>query len=503
MELDGHGLLWGDLHNHNSVGLYNYSKGSLARTLEIGRSHLHFMAFTGHARWHDMPEMPKEGHLKWQEGFEYHSEQWPETQRQVEAANEPGEFTVFLGYEWHSAENGDRSVILPGGVTDLVLPDSIQALTGFAMETGALLVPHHIGYKSGLPGRGANWDSIDERVSPVVEIYSEHGGAERDRGPWPYIRHTNGPRTTYNTLQHGWSLGKRVGVTAGTDDHFGCPGAYGEGLTGVYAAANNRDAILDAIRARRVYGVTGDRIELAFRLNGAPMGSILPSCRKRHFEIEAHGWDDVAMVELLKNNRVIHRHFPEDAAIGRDPFESTVLCRVEYGWGPWAALGIPRTAGWDVRASVEDGRFLRYVPCFQSGPFDEERRNAVDSFEPDECTWHSFTSREGAWDETPTNALVFEIEASPETRLTLEFGAPEERSFTYSFGGLAKTSAIEFMDRFPCESFLVHRLVPRAMASAAFTFEDSDESPADFYYVRVTQANGQMAWSSPIWVGDE
>ena len=42
-------LLWGDLHNHNSVGLFHYSKGSLERTIEIARSHLDFFAFTGHS----------------------------------------------------------------------------------------------------------------------------------------------------------------------------------------------------------------------------------------------------------------------------------------------------------------------------------------------------------------------------------------------------------------------------------------------------------------------
>jgi len=31
---------------------------------------------------------------------------------------------------------------------------------------------------------------------------------------------------------------------------------------------------------------------------------------------------------------------------------------------------------------------------------------------------------------------------------------------------------------------------------------DSRPSKAvDFYYVRVTQADGNLAWSSPIWVG--
>lgn len=34
----------------------------------------------------------------------------------------------------------------------------------------------------------------------------------------------------------------------------------------------------------------------------------------------------------------------------------------------------------------------------------------------------------------------------------------------------------------------------------AFTLDDSAEQEEDFYYVRVTQADGEMAWSSPIWV---
>jgi len=50
-------LYWGDIHNHNEVG---YAKGSLARSIDNAREHLDFFAFTGHASWHDMPEMPED-----------------------------------------------------------------------------------------------------------------------------------------------------------------------------------------------------------------------------------------------------------------------------------------------------------------------------------------------------------------------------------------------------------------------------------------------------------
>ena len=494
-------LYWGDLHNHNSVGLYHYSKGSLQRTIDIARSHLDYFAFTGHSHWHDMPVMPNEGHIRWREGFDHHTRQWPETKRLMAAANEDGRFVAYLGYEWHSARHGDRSVIFPDDGGELVHANSIDELIAYARESGALLIPHHIGYKSGLPGRGADWASIDDSVSPLIEIYSEHGGHERDRGPWPYYRHTNGPRTTRNTWQHGLALGKKLGAVCSTDDHFGYPGAYGEGLAAVYAEAKTRKAIWEALWARRTYGVTGDRITLSFTLNGAMMGSILPQTPNRYIVVAASGWDDVAMIEVLKNNRVIHRYFPEDHADASDPFAGPVKCRIEFGWGPWTALGIPRTADWLLEARVEGSRFRSYMPCFQSGPMDEERRNRVLEFGGNLCRWQSYTRRDGCFAEIPTNALVLEMDAMADGVLYLEMESPVRRKYRYELSELAASSQIAFTGDFPCESLIAHRLVPEAMSAASFEFKDTGDDD-DYYYVRVTQANGHMAWSSPIWVGE-
>ena len=72
-------------------------------------------------------------------------------------------------------------------------------------------------------------------MSPVLEIFSEHGLAEHDRGPQDYIRHSNGGRWTRNTMRSALKRGFRVGVIASSDDHAGYPGAYGEGMVGIYA----------------------------------------------------------------------------------------------------------------------------------------------------------------------------------------------------------------------------------------------------------------------------
>jgi hypothetical protein len=38
-------------------------------------------------------------------------------------------------------------------------------------------------------------------------------------------------------------------------------------------------------------------------------------------------------------------------------------------------------------------------------------------------------------------------------------------------------------------------------ASVQLTYEDSDaKSGESYYYVRVQQSDGQMAWSSPMWI---
>ena len=48
---------------------------------------------------------------------------------------------------------------------------------------------------------------------------------------------------------------------------------------------------------------------------------------------------------------------------------------------------------------------------------------------------------------------------------------------------------------------MLHRLVFEEHYRTAFEVADTDPGDRDnWYYVRVIQANNQLAWSSPIWV---
>lgn len=497
-----HRLYWGDLHNHNAVG---YAKGSLERSIELARAHLDFFAFTGHASWHDMPRMPGDRHLKWVHGFEAHSKHWPKTRRLISEANTEG-FVAILGYEWHSSEFGDHCMLFPRDQAELVLPAHVKKLHDFAAAKDALAIPHHVGYKQGW--RGANWQHFRPDVAPVVEIFSEHGCTESDRAPLPMLRHSMGGRSTANTIQPQLRTGLRFGFVASSDDHRGYPGAYGEGVVGIWAEELTRSGVFEALRARRTYAATGDRITLDVKLNGRPMGSDVPAVRDRQLDVRVEGQDSIAMIELIRNGRVIERFFPEDEANTPVRLPGRAKCRVQYGWGPWAALNLGRICHWDMALTLEGGRFRRALGCFQSAPFHENLRDVLKVVSPTELHLRSSTTREQCYAEDPTKAVVCELEGGPRALLSLRLRKPVEQVVRARLSELARDNVVTFTGRFTSESFIVHRLVGPSEYSATLRWTDSRDpgardstDGADWYYVRVTQHNGHLAWSSPIWVG--
>ncbi len=168
-------LYWGDIHNHCNVG---YAKGSLERAYDIAQSHLDFYCFTPHSQWHDQPD---NGSLeRFTKAYELVRQSWGKVKQYANDAYQPGKFVSFLGYEWHSSHYGDACLILPGHDGELVYPDNMKDLKQFARDNRALLIPHHPSYLRGM--RGQNWEVLGEtQITPVVEIYSEHGNAESDR----------------------------------------------------------------------------------------------------------------------------------------------------------------------------------------------------------------------------------------------------------------------------------------------------------------------------------
>jgi hypothetical protein len=489
-------LFWGDLHNHNSVG---YARGSLERTYEIAKEHLDFLAFTPHAQWHDMPVMPNDAHMKWVKGFEVLQQKWPQVQKMAAESNKPGKFVSILAYEWHSSKFGDYCLYYPGDRMPLQYFEHVRDLQKYVRGSGAMIVPHHLAYKQGW--RGANWEYVDVNVSPVFEIFSEHGLSERDNAAEPYIRHSIGGRWTRNTLQAALKRGLKAGVIASSDDHLGYPGAYGEGLAGVFARGLTREDVFEAIWKRRTIAVTGDRIHLTAKLNNQWMGSTLPFTADREIQVDATGQDEIERIDILKNNRVIARYFPEDHLRENAPWPDEALCRLEFGWGPWADLNMSRVAQWDVTVSINDGKLLGVTPCFQSGPFEEALRDRIVERTEASCRVQLFTSRRQAFKEIATKSVVLRIAGGRSASIEVKVAKPAAVAVKRTLGELAENNEVEFTGPFTAESFVLHRLVTPQQFRASFRHSDRGKrGQTDWYYTRLTQMNGHQAWSSPIWV---
>lgn len=491
-----HLILFGDIHNHNAMG---YGVGSLERSIDIARRHLDFFAFTGHAIWHDLVPMEGGREAHWLEGFRRLEEGWPKVQNLIEDANRAPEFSAFLGYEWHSSMYGDQCVVFPEDHRPLYKPDTVSALRTFCREENALMIPHHLAYPKG--HRGVNWDVFDPCCTPVVEIFSEHGNSEDDRGAFPFFNHSMGGRETTNTVQHALARGLRFGFVASSDSHNGFPGAYGEGIMAALVTENSRAAILEAIRARRTYALTGDRIEIAFGVDGANMGASIEPRPRAEVSFDVAGRDEMDVVEVISGGRIVHRAFPELPASRGEAFSEPVQLRLEWGWGPWGDLALERTCDWEIEIRVSGGRLDRVFPCLQSGPFDEDRRHDIRRVGEDRVAITSYTSRRGAYRGNPNQSVILEMTGAAATEMTVSLSQPVAQSATTTLGALFAASENYFTGPFPKESYQWHRLVPQAASRVAGKCSVEFEGETGHVYLRARQANGHMAWVSPVFVG--
>lgn len=488
-------IFYGDIHNHNGLG---YGKGSLERSIDIAKTHLDFFAFTGHAAWHDLVAMEGGREQHWLDGFRRHNDAWDHIQRLTAAHHRDGEFVHFLGYEWHSSAFGDHCVVFPADHQPLYLPDHVEALRRFCAERQALMIPHHIAYPTG--NRGVNWEVFQpDATTPVVEIYSEHGNAEHDRGPRTYFTHSFGGRVTANTAQAKLSGGAKFGFVASSDNHRGFPGAYGEGVMAVLAEELTRDAVMRAVRARRTYALTGDRIELRLAANGHEMGMEVPPAEQVEVAYDVAGRDELEMVELVHDGRTIHRAFPQEKPPAADAFADVVQVRLEWGWGPWKDLALDRITDWEMAVRVEGGQLRRVFPCLQSGPFSEEKRHRFTRPNANELHVQSYTSRLEAYRENPNQSAVLEIAGDPATRVRIDMTHPSASERTVTLEELFDGSAHVQTGPFPKESYMLHRLTPMAASrvQGRAVLDRADLSLPGYLYLRVTQRNGQLAWSSP------
>lgn len=495
-------LYWGDLHNHCGI---TYGFGSLENALAAAREQLDFCAVIGHAMWPDIPERsPETAFLVdfHRQGFDKLRRGWDDVRAAVKAANVPHRFVTFQGYEIHSAQHGDHHILSCSDELPLLEAGSPAALAAKLAPYGAIAVPHHVGYTPGY--RGADWNGFDESRSPIAEVFSKHGCGMSDTSLYPYY-HSMGPRDSRSTILAALKQKKKFGFVGSTDHHAGYPGSYGDGRVAVLAREKTREAIWEAILARRTYAVTGDKIDCRFSVNDTCFGGEVEAApgSARHIYLKAAGCDAIDRIAVYKNGRLWSKADGRRSAPAKGPGIWKV--RVELGWGDKE-----EGFSWDASAGVQGGRIRSAETCFRGrsvlAPTPEMREdpdinalgNRLLAVDGQSAVWTCTTFKNPSTLHPATAAVILEIEGDEATAIRVEANG---RRFAASIAELREGARSAHLKPYTSEAIVLHRAVPEADYCVELEWRDLErEDEWDLYHAEIRQVNGQCAWISPVFV---
>jgi len=296
---------WGDLHGHSNL---SDGTGTPEDYLRYARevAALDVVSLTDHDHW---------GMLF----LDQRPDLWERIRAATAAAHAPGEFVAILGYEWTSWVHGHRHVLYfadDGPVLSSVderyeTPAQLwEGLRGLPAMTFA----HH---SAGGPVP-TDWDyPPDPELETLTEIVSVHGSSEAADSPGRIYDPLRGNYVRDVVLERGYRLGF-VGSGDGHDGHPGLTHLAGSsgGLAAILTDELTRDGVREALRSRRTYATSGQRILLRAALEGHRMGAVVPASEEPlTLYVRAIGTDRIVSGDLVTEDAVVRRERGEDEEI--------------------------------------------------------------------------------------------------------------------------------------------------------------------------------------------
>ena len=452
-------LFWGDFHGQTKQTV---GTGTLDEYFSFARD-VAAMDFAG-----------------WQgNDFQVTGELWREVKEATRRLHEPGRFVTFLGYEWSglTPAGGDHNIYFLGDDGELhrsghwLIEDSsdeetdrypISELWGAFRGREDVMAVGHVG------GRHANLDHFDPELVPLIEVHSHHGTFE-----W--------------FLEEALRRGLKVGFVANSDDHTCRPGltyptggfCTRGGYTGVYASELTREALWEALRSRRCYATTGERIILHVEADGHVMGEEYEARAPPAISVRVVGTAPLHEVEVRRGLETVHRHL-----LSRPRGEGDRLIKVE--WSGARVRSRPKKVDWEGGLWIDRGRIASYSEFAFDFPGEGVRR-----ISNQRLAWASTTGGD-------PDGVILELDAPDGAEITFH---SKPVTFTFRPGEIAH-------DPLVVEAGGVNQRVKVSAISGgelprALEFNWVDDGPrpgVNPYWVRVVQADGAMAWSSPIYV---
>ena len=487
-------VFFGDLHVHsdNTVGtndtVYNLTYGR-----DIAR--LDYLGYTAN-------------------DFQITKANWNDDVKLIHSLAEVGKFVCYPGTEWcgNSCAGGDHNVVFLHGKTpefpfdakgniarsfewnedmdiDTIQPGAwpLEELWGTYIHDpeGHLMIPH-------VGGRRCIMDWHHPVMDRLVEITSAWG-----QFPWLY--------------QEVAARGYKLGAAANGDEHRGrCGGGvpgtavFGTkgGVTGLICDKLEREAVGKALRARRTWATTGERIVALSWCGGQMMGDEFTHqgpARLEYRMLGDAGWDEIALFD--HTGLIQRRNLQKEAGYSNRRIRVRVggaRIRDRYRWADW-------------RGTIEIRNGV--INSFNAYGFEHIEENA----------WRAGPTKIGFRTDTYGDTDTFEIDISNLARASIrvsgtidgyvKVGNPldgnpfvhcPEFDFEVTGAELLEKGGVR-MELGGTEMFIaIERIADAAMPrDVSGSFEiDASNGPHGFrpVYLQSQQIDGAKAWTSAMYI---
>jgi hypothetical protein len=450
-------LYWGDLHRHSLIS--RCTAGDEPSLEDFYRyswdvCEYDFWAVTDHA----------------ENSTDY---QWWSIQKMADLFRIDGRFVPLYGFEW-TGLTGHQNVIygdVGRGVPifsayakDTDTPAGLWANMN-RYDLPVISIPHH-------PGSAMvpyDWDYYDPRYQRLVEVFQACRGNYEDDGCFRQYSDGTLPGTF---VMDGLRRGHRFGLIASSDH------GYGASYVGAYSEALDRASVFDALYNRRVFAATQRDIVVDFRLGGAFMGGEATVTGPVEIEAYARGYGELARIEVVRNGELVHSVSPD---LELPTGWIAVPLRVEWGLGS-------ETTDWSGSLVVEGGEVLQ-TPYWSPEITDAGR---------DGVSWAAVTKTFGEPYGSQRGGVELTLVGPPDARFTVKTRNGELATTLGAALGTVVEAPVVGSGRLRVQPS-VGGLVPLGGSEHRLRWTDPDSQPG-WYYLRVYQTDGEMAWSSPIWV---
>ena len=472
-------IYWGDTHGHSG---FAEGVGTPQRFMEWAKddARLDYVTHSEHDIWMDDYE-------------------WKVLNDIVQNFTWEGHFIAFAGYEWtiRNLQGGHHNVLFRRPHQGPRIPAQeygtlsrlYQGLRTHHNPRDVVVIPH--AHQSG------DFRQNDPELEPLVEIMSQHGNFE-----WFGRMYLN--------------RGHQVGFIAASDNHLSQPGysapkggslSQRGGLGALFATERTTDALFDAMKNLATYATTGDRIILDVTVNGAGMGQRAEFARERTVRGRVIGTAPIDSIVLVKNDREIdRREFPAEPGPPKDGqyqlvfhSDSTPMHPGDNprGWRGWRGeltvegATIVAATGMDLHnaniRNVEkvDDTTVRFATHTRGGPSSllltlaDVKRHGQVTLNLDEATEFGGGP-----------PIIRRHQTTPPSTVELSLREASRNQATAELPFGAYTDRIQ-----------LRRARTEGAADVTFEFTDQGTRHGDWYFIRITQTNDAIAWSTPTWIG--